>query len=315
VGGETAANVGKAMSAMERLHSMLEQIIAAPAKPEMAMLLETHQLVGAQSMAADAHAAERGPGEGGREAGEGERGRGGREGGAGSSLAARFPPICQGMQGFPRDGDVDRVLAANQVSARTTCKLIAELGRRRQVGKAMAVYAYLLAQSPSEQPNLYHYNALIAACQRESRWSTALRLLSEMRARDILPDRITYTSVISACGRGRRWDVAMEVLAEMKLNAVPPSIITYNAVISSCEKAGRLEEALDLMEELADEELTPDLITFSALISTCEKLGDWKRAWEFMRAARRAGLEPDAIAYNSLISACDKGLQPGEAQV
>ena len=123
-GGEIAANVGGPMSAMERLQCMLEQIIAAPAKPEMAILLETHQLVGAQSMAAGADAAERVPGEGGREAGDGEGGGGGGEGGEGSSLAARFPPICQGMQGFPRDADVDRVLAANQVSVRTSCKLM-----------------------------------------------------------------------------------------------------------------------------------------------------------------------------------------------
>eukprot|EP00802_Teleaulax_amphioxeia_P014326 Tamp_14389.p1 GENE.Tamp_14389~~Tamp_14389.p1 ORF type:complete len:354 (+),score=64.45 Tamp_14389:492-1553(+) len=230
-------------------------------------------------------------------------------------LTSRFPPICQGGE-IPRDTDVERVLASHRVSAKTSCEIIAELGRRREVSKAMAVYAYLLAQEPSEQPNLYHYNALIAACQRESRWSTALRLFSEMRARGITPDRITYTSLIAACGRGRRWDVALDVLADMKLNGVPRSIITYNAVLSSCEKAGRLEEALHLMKELEEEEprIVPDLITFSALISTCEKLGDWKRAWEFMRAATSAGLQADVIAYNSLISACDKGLQPSEAQ-
>ncbi len=133
--GNVAASVGAAvgvpMSALERLQSMLEQIIAVPAKAEMAMLLETHQLVGAQSMAADVDAAQRGPGEGRGEAGERERGGRGGEGAAGLSLAARFPPICQGMQGFPRDADVDRVLAANQVSARTTCQLMgARIDRR-----------------------------------------------------------------------------------------------------------------------------------------------------------------------------------------
>ena len=77
------------------------------------------------------------------------------------------------------------------------------------------VYSYLLGQGADQAPNVYHYNALITACQRTQQWSTALHLLSEMRAQGLPADTITYSSVISACGRGRRWDMALEVLALM----------------------------------------------------------------------------------------------------
>ena len=100
------------------------------------------------------------------------------------------------------------------------------------------VYSYLLGQGADQAPNVYHYNALITACQRTQQWSTALHLLSEMRAQGLPADTITYSSVISACGRGRRWDMALEVLALMQQQGVDVNIITVNAVVSSCEKAG-----------------------------------------------------------------------------
>ena len=52
--------------------------------------------------------------------------------------------------------------------------------------------------------NQFHFNALITACDRRSRWMTALRLMGEMNATDVEPDTITYSALISACGRGKQ---------------------------------------------------------------------------------------------------------------
>jgi hypothetical protein len=59
---------------------------------------------------------------------------------------------------------------------------LSELGRRQKAAKALAVYSYLLrkgeedgaapdAEGAGERtPNVFHYNAVIAACQRTDHW-------------------------------------------------------------------------------------------------------------------------------------------------
>jgi len=210
------------------------------------------------------------------------------------------------------NAQVDRILDDADVSPKTVCKIISDFGRQKDIDKAMAVFMWL--ERSQYEPNLFHFNAIISACEKSGFWYTALLMLAEIRARNIRPDTITYSTLISACGKGKRSDLALQLFEEMKSNRIPANVITYNALISTCEKTSKLEEAIKIFDEMTAANVKPDIVTYSALISACEKVGDYQQAWKFFEQCSKQGMRPDRIAFNSLISACDKGQRPDLAQ-
>ena len=52
------------------------------------------------------------------------------------------------------------------------------------------------------------YNALVSAAGRCGQCNAALRLLDDMRAEGVQPDRVTYNALISACAQGQVRKVA-----------------------------------------------------------------------------------------------------------
>jgi len=213
---------------------------------------------------------------------------------------------------FQSNAQVDQILDAADVSAKTVCKIISDFGKRKNIGKAMAVFIWI--ERSKLDPNLFHFNAIISACEKSGYWYTALLLLAEVRTRRIRPDTITYSTLISACGKGKRSDLALQLFEEMKKNSIAANVITYNALISTCEKTSKLEEAIKICDEMIAANVKPDIVTYSALISACEKVGEYERAWSFFEQCKEEGMRPDRIAFNALISACDKGHRPDLAQ-
>ena len=129
------------------------------------------------------------------------------------------------------------------------------------------------------QPNLISFNSLLKSCEKASQWRMALRLLKDMRLRQLRCDIVSYNSTISAFEKASEWQKAIELFQRL----TSPDLFTYNALMSSCEKAAQWQKAQQLFFSLSK----PDLISYSALTSAFEKAVRWQRALELIQLFRR----------------------------
>ena len=55
-----------------------------------------------------------------------------------------------------------------------------------------------------------------AACAKARAWKDALKLLDDMKERNVLPNEYTYSSTITACGNCGQWKQSLELLDQVR---------------------------------------------------------------------------------------------------
>lgn len=64
----------------------------------------------------------------------------------------------------------------------------------------------------------------------------AFSLLKDMRARGLVPNRVTYSALINACGRAGQLARAFQTLDEMCSAGIEPNVVTWTTLIDACGK-------------------------------------------------------------------------------
>ena len=64
----------------------------------------------------------------------------------------------------------------------------------------------------------------------------SIKVLENMREKDLKPTELHYTATIQACEKSDRYQQALEIYGEMKADGVSRTIDTYVALVSSAEK-------------------------------------------------------------------------------
>ena len=77
------------------------------------------------------------------------------------------------------------------------------------------IYLYISYQGPSDELGLgarprIVFNAAISACEKASRWSHALELLTMTRS-----DVVSHNAAMSACEKASRWEQALQVFKHL----------------------------------------------------------------------------------------------------
>ncbi|CAN0004594.1 unnamed protein product, partial [Scytosiphon promiscuus] len=127
-------------------------------------------------------------------------------------------------------------------------------------------------------PNVYAYNAAIAACGHEGRWAEAVAVFRRMDKKGVAPDEVSFLNAIEACGKGDQWALAVALLREMSAvrtdastagtdaadgatgaenggpatGTVNPTVEAYTAAITACGNAGQWEAAVGLLREVTE---------------------------------------------------------------
>lgn len=92
------------------------------------------------------------------------------------------------------------------------------------------------------------YTSIISAFSKAGHWEKAFELLDVMMHQDnVVPDTICYSALITSCANKGRITDALRLLLQMKERDVPIDLIIYNSVISACSKAGNVKAALQLL--------------------------------------------------------------------
>ncbi|CAE8720914.1 unnamed protein product, partial [Polarella glacialis] len=162
------------------------------------------------------------------------------------------------------------------------------------------------------QLDVFHFTAVIGACDRSSRWNLALHLLERMPEKfSVVPDTVARNAAISALEKAGRWCLACSILAAMPKARAMPDEVSYNAAISGFSKASQWQLAFDVLHEtMPCIRVSPGEITCNAAITSCEKGLQWQLALRLLEESMpRMSLIANRISYSSLISACEKSGQ------
>ncbi|CAK0888455.1 unnamed protein product, partial [Prorocentrum cordatum] len=157
-------------------------------------------------------------------------------------------------------------------------------------------------------------NAAVSACEKASRWDTALSLLREMhilgalRDRSLDPDAATYNAAVGACVDGQQPLRAVDLFEEMQQHGLRPDAISFASAVEACRQTREWAAALRLLERLCHE----------GVAETTRRLSEpGRRLWDVALALfwrlRASGAHADVTACNAALSACQRGRRPAEA--
>ena len=150
------------------------------------------------------------------------------------------------------------------------------------------------------------YGKLINFCRKKRQWKRALRLLTEVQARQLELNLILASSAISSCEASCEWRQSLSLLHQLGCNKIDANVISFNASISSCEKSAQWQKALVLASSIQQ---MGTVVTHSALTSSFEKASKWRMALQFLNSCPSKSLEVSLVTYNAATSACEKSGQ------
>lgn len=158
----------------------------------------------------------------------------------------------------------------------------------------------------------YLYNNVISVCSKTSDWRLAIELLLMMQNNGVSSDTISFSSAISACAKSGRWRESLNLLNEMSIAGIVADTICYSSAISACASAGCWKEALLLISDMKSKKVPLDTIVCNSAISACVPSGEWTVALRLMDLMKTEGITPSAYTYAVAMSACDSGGQCDE---
>ena len=132
----------------------------------------------------------------------------------------------------------------------------------------------------------------------------ALRLLQQMGADGIAPDRTSYTAALCVFASGGHSVEAARLLMAMAAAGFAPESAAYTLAIDAHARRGLLAPALQLLREMPRCDISPDLLAYSLVISAAGRRGELStaetgsqadretcRLWEELRAVHGEGSE------------------------
>ncbi|KAL6657173.1 hypothetical protein ACP70R_004953 [Stipagrostis hirtigluma subsp. patula] len=149
-------------------------------------------------------------------------------------------------------------------------------------------------------PNVVTYNCVLKGLFALGLVDTAVQVLEEMDANNVVADSVTHTVVIKGlCDAGQ-----LEKAKAFWDTVVWPSGIhddyVYGAIFRGLCKHGKLEQACDFLYELVDCGVAPSIICYNILVDTACKQGLKKLAYRLVKEMKRNGLVPDAVTWRIL---------------
>ncbi|CAM9153084.1 unnamed protein product, partial [Scytosiphon promiscuus] len=212
-------------------------------------------------------------------------------------------------------------------------------GKAGRRSEALALLGHM--RSDGVRPDTTCYNACINACSVAVDWTTALRLLQEMKdavsirgeaAAAPPPDVVSYASAITACARAKRVNEALDLLAELRVNearaaaatvrgglrkggelldemiaaGVQPNKIHCDTMVAAWSAEGEPERALALMKRLQSHGFEPSLYTYETIVWGFAQEADWASAVRFLAYVLGLGLQPSVRSWDAAIAACSQ---------
>jgi pentatricopeptide repeat protein len=99
----------------------------------------------------------------------------------------------------------------------------------------------------------YAFNGAIAACSRAGEWQQAMKLLNQMGATGVPPDRVSFNSALHGARVGAQATLALQLLTRMSDRDLPPDATAYELAVGACRRGAQPSSALKLVAAAADD--------------------------------------------------------------
>lgn len=175
-------------------------------------------------------------------------------------------------------------------------KAFCEKGMREEALKLMSVM-----EGRGLIPNVVIYNTLIDAYAKACMLEEAEGLVSEMKGKGIRMSVVTYNSLIGAYGSQQNFTAAEARLQEMLDKGPKPNVRSYTALITAYGRHRLSEKAASVFLRMKKNGVSPNTISYSALIHAYAESGWHKKAEYAFENMLREGLVPSVETYTSLL--------------
>ncbi|KAJ9707831.1 hypothetical protein PVL29_000076 [Vitis rotundifolia] len=168
--------------------------------------------------------------------------------------------------------------------------------------------------------DLVSWTAMIVGYAQRGYPREALKLFTDERWKDLLPNTVTTSSVLSACAQTRSLNMGRSVhglgiklgledatfenaLVDMyaKCHMIGDAryvfetvfdkdVIAWNSIISGYTQNGYAYEALELFDQMRSDSVYPDAITLVSVLSACASVGAYRVGSSLHGCALKAGL-------------------------
>lgn len=193
---------------------------------------------------------------------------------------------------------IDSVLAEEAVSALPKAtKAVADSGDWRLACKLL---------ERIDDPNMFTYHSVIAACGRAKNSKMAITLFNKMC--EVVPPstvrRATMNAVLNACQQTGDKEGAEWIINMMAENGMRVNVVTYNIALSARAKVGDYPGAIHLLGEMESEGVKPSVVSFATAINAAARGNSSTAAVRLLNAMEPYGVTPNEYVFTSCIAAC-----------
>ncbi|KAG1365606.1 pentatricopeptide repeat-containing protein [Cocos nucifera] len=204
--------------------------------------------------------------------------------------------LCALRRHLPRAREVHARLLATGLHASpfAVTALITLYSRCARPADALAVF-----RAATGPPNLFFWNAAIAALASNGLSADALLLFRSLRSEAALPpDEFTYPSVIKACSDLGATAEVRKIHAELFKAAFDTEVFTSSALIHSYLILGSVEDARRLFDELPER----DVVLWNAMVNGFAQRGQFAMALDYYRRMVHEDILPSKFTVTGILS-------------
>eukprot|EP00435_Cladocopium_sp_Y103_P073951 s22_g46.t1 len=146
------------------------------------------------------------------------------------------------------------------------------------------------------------YNALAAACEKSSKWTSTLLVLESLLLNGFQRNLVMCNTAISACETCKIWCCpemfnCRRSTAEALLACGLPlaDVVTFNATLSATGQSQKWHRSLDILEHLQQSHVEASVVTCNSTIGAC---GSWVRGCLLLRDLA------DVVTCNAMLNTC-----------
>ncbi|CAD5312253.1 unnamed protein product [Arabidopsis thaliana] len=139
-------------------------------------------------------------------------------------------------------------------------------------------------------PVLITYNTVIDGLAKAGKTGKAIKLLDEMRAKDLKPDTITYSSLVGGLSREGKVDEAIKFFHEFERMGIRPNAVTFNSIMLGLCKSRQTDRAIDFLVFMINRGCKPNETSYTILIEGLAYEGMAKEALELLNELCNKGL-------------------------
>ena len=154
---------------------------------------------------------------------------------------------------------------------------------------------YLLERSTSLKWNagVVAYNTVMSRLSGAGHWMVALKLLTDMIKKGIMPNTRTFNIFIRSLCFARKFDLAKRLVLNKRFVA---NVVTYNTLIYWFYHYRKPSEVHHLFLEMKKQEIDPDEVTYTILVDRFCRDGRFDTATSFFLNSLEIGLSRDLFA-------------------